>query len=587
MLLTNTLIKNNLPESSAYNNPTLFSTALQLAETWNKLLNIRDLETEEHTKRVVQLSKRLADRLGYSNDAIEKIHLGALLHDIGKIGIPDAILLKPGPLNDEEWVMMRQHPVIAYDLMNSSNLLQPYTEIPLFHHERWDGTGYPFGLEKDAIPINARIFSIIDAWDALTSDRPYHRAKSPRLALNTIIQGTGHHFDPAIVDAFVKLAQEELMQIKTTQTILIVDDETNILIGLEEVLNREGFDVETASNGKEGLYKAIQIEPNLIICDIMMPKMNGFELKKNISYISKLANTPFIFLTARTSKLDRIDGFNLGADDYITKPFDVDVFVAKIKAVLDRQASVHIREEIKNKEQIAALRDSITSVMSHELRTPLGIVLNTLELALEEKFSRQSEDLQWYLKTALNNTQKLRYLINDLLFLHSSDQGKVNTFRQLVDVDNNLLKCLPSLSEYWKHKNIHLELIKDSQIIIHAPRESLELAFFHLVDNAYKFSPKGSEIVVQIKKNGIGGCNIRVSDEGPGIEPIFRKKVFERYFQISSGDTRNYSGLGVGLTIARIFARNMGGEVNILDTEKGCLIEMVIPPAPLEFDQDV
>ena len=138
------------------------------------------------------------------------IHLrrGAALHDIGKMGIPDSILLKPGPLTGEEWDIMRQHPSYAYELLSPIDYLRPAMDIPCHHHERWDGSGYPSGLKEEEIPLPARLFAVIDVFDALVSDRPYRSAWPKHAALDYIREGARKHFDPAIVTSFLKLVKE-------------------------------------------------------------------------------------------------------------------------------------------------------------------------------------------------------------------------------------------------------------------------------------------------------------------------------------------------------------------------------------------
>ncbi len=176
-------------------------------EGWSKALDLRDRETEGHTRRVTDLTLKLAQKLGLSRDAIINIRRGALLHDIGKIGIPDHILLKPGKLTEDEWVIMRQHPQYAYDMLASVEYLRPALEIPYCHHEKWDGTGYPRGLKGEEIPISARIFAVADVWDALTSHRPYRLAWSKEQALEFIKSQSGSHFDPQIVKAFLEIME--------------------------------------------------------------------------------------------------------------------------------------------------------------------------------------------------------------------------------------------------------------------------------------------------------------------------------------------------------------------------------------------
>ena len=178
-------------------------------EGWSRAMDLRDKETEGHTQRVTELSVRLARVMGLRNEEIVHIRHGALLHDMGKLGIPDYILHKPGRLNEEEWVIMRQHPQFAYDMLSSIDYLRPAMDIPYCHHEKWDGSGYPRGLKGAQIPIAARIFAVVDVWDALTSDRPYRAAWPRKKALAHINSLAGIHFDPQVVELFLQMMNEQ------------------------------------------------------------------------------------------------------------------------------------------------------------------------------------------------------------------------------------------------------------------------------------------------------------------------------------------------------------------------------------------
>ncbi|MBL8055618.1 MAG: PAS domain S-box protein, partial [Anaerolineales bacterium] len=174
-------------------------------EGWSRALDMRDKETEGHTRRVTEITLRLARAMGLDDDALIHVRRGALLHDIGKMGVPDGILLKPGPLTAEEWVVMRQHPQYAHDMLAPIAFLRPALEIPYCHHEKWDGSGYPRGLAGEAIPLAARIFAVVDVWDALNSDRPY-RPAWPAERIRAHIRGeAGRHFDPRVVETFLRL----------------------------------------------------------------------------------------------------------------------------------------------------------------------------------------------------------------------------------------------------------------------------------------------------------------------------------------------------------------------------------------------
>ncbi|MBE0670790.1 MAG: HD-GYP domain-containing protein [Anaerolineales bacterium] len=177
-------------------------------ESWSQALYLRDQETEDHTRRVTDMALKLARRLNISNGDLIHIKRGSILHDIGKMAIPDNILFKPGPLTEEEWVVMRRHPVIAAEILKPIPYLAPALPIPLSHHEKWDGSGYPHGLAGKAIPLFARIFAFADVYDALISDRPYRRAWSQAQACAYIAEQSGLHFDPSITPVFIGMVSE-------------------------------------------------------------------------------------------------------------------------------------------------------------------------------------------------------------------------------------------------------------------------------------------------------------------------------------------------------------------------------------------
>ena len=176
---------------------------------WSHALDLRDRETEGHSQRVTEMTLRLAEDMGISPTDLVQIRRGALLHDIGKLGVPDQILLKPDKLTDEEWVLMRQHPTFAHEMLLPIQYLRPALDIPYCHHEKWDGTGYPRGLKGYEIPIAARIFAVIDVWDALRSDRPYRAGWPPEKIRDYILEQTGKHFDPQVVNVFLQILDHE------------------------------------------------------------------------------------------------------------------------------------------------------------------------------------------------------------------------------------------------------------------------------------------------------------------------------------------------------------------------------------------
>lgn len=169
----------------------------------SRALDLRDTETEEHSQRVTRLSLTIGRQLGLAGTDMAALELGALLHDVGKIGVPDAILRKPGPLSEEEWAVMRHHPQLGFAILSGIDFLAPCLPVVQYHHEKWNGSGYPDGLVGNAIPLAARIFAVADAYDAITSPRPYKTALPVEIAVERIKDGAGTHFDPDVVEAFL------------------------------------------------------------------------------------------------------------------------------------------------------------------------------------------------------------------------------------------------------------------------------------------------------------------------------------------------------------------------------------------------
>jgi HD-GYP domain-containing protein (c-di-GMP phosphodiesterase class II) len=198
-LLLESLDRRNAEITSAYD---------ATIEGLSRALELRDRETEGHTRRVAELTLVLADKIDIAQE--QRIHLerGALLHDVGKMGIPDDILRKPGKLTSQEWEIMKHHPLYAYNILSQIEYLKPALDIPLYHHEHWDGSGYPHGLAGEKIPLAARIFAVVDVYDALTSDRPYRTAWSKEQALDYMKSQSGLYFDPLILQAFLGISSD-------------------------------------------------------------------------------------------------------------------------------------------------------------------------------------------------------------------------------------------------------------------------------------------------------------------------------------------------------------------------------------------
>ena len=363
-------------------------------------------------------------------------------------------------------------------------------------------------------------------------------------------------------------------------SILVIDDEPALRVGLAALIKRQGYAVITASDGYDGLKKAKDVVPDLILSDVMMPPPNGFEVRRLMSQDPQLASIPFIFLTARTDTVDRVNGIRGGADDYITKPYVPDELLARIEAVLRRVEM----EQARGRDQMAEiaernvqkLKQEILQNFQHELRTPLTSIIMPLEFVMANMFETPEEQIR-FIRIALSSLDRLESLVNDFILLTGIDQGGLNPIRQTIDVENHILRPILKRMERYSSKN--LEFIQDITVQnpITAPRFEFTRALVHLVDNAFKFSPQNGKVKLMLESGPDGGAAITVQDDGPGIPVELQEKAFERYYQISNGDTRSHDGLGVGLTIARAIFESLGGAVSILDGSQGCRVQAILP----------
>ncbi len=365
-----------------------------------------------------------------------------------------------------------------------------------------------------------------------------------------------------------------------SSTILIIDDEPALRLGLAAKIKRQGYNVLTAADGAEGLQKAGEALPDLILSDVMMPPPNGFELRRLMSMDERLASIPFVFLTARNSVDDRVGGIRDGADDYITKPFETEELFARIEAVLRRvkTAHAHGREEMQEiaRLDMEKLKREVLQNFHHEMRTPLTNIIMPLELVINKKFDDPEEQAR-FIRMALSNVDRLESLVTDFILMTNIDHGDLNNIRQSISVDNHILYPVNKKLERYKSRDIQFIPHFSLQGEITAPRREFIHAVMHLVDNAMKFGVDGGTVTLTVEFAVDGSAAITVQDDGPGIPRDLREKVFERYFQIDQGDSRNHEGLGVGLSIARAVFENFGGTVNILDSDIGCRVLALVP----------
>jgi two-component system, sensor histidine kinase and response regulator len=366
----------------------------------------------------------------------------------------------------------------------------------------------------------------------------------------------------------------------TTSTILIIDDEPALRMGLAAKIKRQGYQVVTACDGQDGMQKARDVLPNLIVSDVMMPPPNGFELRKLMAQDPQLCSIPFIFLTARTGIDDRVNGIRDGADDYITKPFETEELLARMEAVLRRVRveQARGRDEMREiaRQDMEKLKNEILQNFHHEMRTPLTNIIMPLELIVNNRFSDPEEQTH-FIRTALSNVDRLQSLVTDFILLTNIDHGDLNRIRQSIDINDHILGPIQKRLERYKDKGLQFVYEIQGQGKINAPRREFTHAIIHISDNAFKFSSAGGRVKLKIDIAANGGAVIMVENEGLPIPVELREQVFERYYQGSQGDNRDHEGLGVGLFIARSVFQSLGGCVSILDGERVCRIQAVLP----------
>lgn len=303
-----------------------------------KTIDAKDKYTKGHSVRVARYSRELAARMGKSKKEQDEIYRVALLHDMGKIRIPDAIINKPGKLTEQEFSMIKLHPVTGYHILKGIRRFKDLGIGAKYHHEHYDGTGYPSGLKGENIPEIARIIAVADSYDAMASNRSYRNALPQEVVRGEIEKGKGTQFDPKIADVMLQMIDEDKnYDMKQTdelkRTILVVDDQKMNLILVKGICKDEPmYEILTATTGNDAIEIIKNNEVDLLLLDIEMPEMDGFE---TLSQIREFSDVKVAFITA-TRDYDTIEkARELGVEDYITKPFLPAVFLETIHGIID------------------------------------------------------------------------------------------------------------------------------------------------------------------------------------------------------------------------------------------------------------
>lgn len=303
-----------------------------------KTIDAKDKYTRGHSVRVANYSRELARRMGKSEEEQEKIYRAALLHDVGKIRIPDEIINKPGKLTDEEYAYIKLHPVSGYHILKAFSNDQMIATGAKFHHERYDGKGYPNGLSGENIPEHARIIGVADTYDAMASNRSYRNALAQDVIRSELEAGRGTQFDPGIADIMLQMVDEDVdyrmrQSEDMKKTILVVDDEViNIRLVMSIFKEQSVYKLISAKSGEKALEILQSHHVDLVLLDIEMPGMDGFE---TLVRIKESHDVPVVFMTAMKQLAAINRARELGVEDYITKPFMPQILLETVHGALD------------------------------------------------------------------------------------------------------------------------------------------------------------------------------------------------------------------------------------------------------------
>lgn len=302
------------------------------------LLEVNDPFFGGNSHITMEYARSVAEDMKLSQEMIDEIVVASLLHDIGRIGIKSEILSGKKEMSEADIRTIRSHSENGAKILESIDFPWKIKPIIIHHHERYDGKGYPSGLKGREIPIGARILSVVDAFAAMTANRPYRRALSREEAVLELHKNVGTQFDPEVVEHFSKVVELKYFfrGVGSKPKILLVDDEVDYLTLLKLKLVSEGFDVDTADNAEEALLHIARAKPDMVLSDVIMPGTDGLEMLRRLREKPEYADLPVVFLSGRDDNSVKIQALHLGAEDYMLKPVDFVLLAAKIRNVIRR-----------------------------------------------------------------------------------------------------------------------------------------------------------------------------------------------------------------------------------------------------------
>jgi two-component system, sensor histidine kinase and response regulator len=363
-------------------------------------------------------------------------------------------------------------------------------------------------------------------------------------------------------------------------SILIVDDNNKNLQLLGSILNQKEYKIAVATNGFNALKLASKIKPDLILLDVMMPEMDGFETCSKLKSDKELAHIPVIFLTAKTSTEDIVKGFTVGGIDYLTKPFNKEELLIRVKTQLELKVSREIIEEQKNKlELLNATKDKLFSVISHDLRSPLSNIKMILQLLARKGPGTSFEEFREYLDMLRKATDETYSLLENLLSWSKSQRGALQIQAQKIKLSDLVNQAISLMLELAEEKKIDMDNKVHPEILVFADLNMISTVIRNLVSNAIKFTPENGAVIIDAKDKE-AFVEVCIADTGIGMSEENLKKIFREEEYFSTFGTNNEKGSGLGLNLCKEFVIQNKGEIFVESEEgKGSTFSFTLPKA--------
>jgi putative nucleotidyltransferase with HDIG domain len=340
------------------------------------LLEVNDPFFGGNSHITMEYARAVAEEMKLTKEIVDEIVVASLLHDIGRVGIRTEILTEKKEISENEYNTVKSHCENGAKILDAIDFPWKIKPIIVHHHERYDGKGYPTGLKGREIPLGARILSVVDAYAAMTANRPYRKSLQKEEAISELHRNVGTQFDPEVVEIFTRVVDKQFsyVGVGAKPKVLMVDDEVDYLTLIKLKLVNEGFEVIAADNAADALTLVERDHPDIVVADVVMPKMDGIAMYRKMREIPGVGDTPLLFLSAKDETSMKVEALHLGAEDYLIKPVDLKELSARIRNIIRRDT---------RRKKAAAGAGSGQGVMGDLKNLGIPEIVQTLHLGLK------------------------------------------------------------------------------------------------------------------------------------------------------------------------------------------------------------